>query len=65
MEVVGQSEKTGCIADYTHIWWDIRPHPRFGTIEVRVMDDATRGGDGRITAYVQGLVKHYLSSRRG
>jgi gamma-glutamyl:cysteine ligase YbdK (ATP-grasp superfamily) len=27
-EVVGQLEKTGCIADYTHIWWDIRPHPR-------------------------------------
>ena len=23
-------EKTGCIADYTHIWWDIRLHPRFG-----------------------------------
>src|SRR4029450_1426994 len=23
-EVVGQLEKTGCIADYTHIWWDIR-----------------------------------------
>ena len=29
-EVVGQLEKTGCIADYTHIWWDIRPHPRLG-----------------------------------
>jgi carboxylate-amine ligase len=26
-EVVGQLEKTGCIADYTHIWWDVRPHP--------------------------------------
>ena len=26
-EVVGQLERTGCIADYTHIWWDIRPHP--------------------------------------
>ena len=20
--------ETGCIADYTHIWWDVRPHPR-------------------------------------
>ncbi len=29
-EVVGQLEKTGCIADYTHIWWDIRLHPRLG-----------------------------------
>ena len=23
-ELVGQLERTGCIADYTHIWWDIR-----------------------------------------
>ena len=41
-EVVGQLEKTGCIADYTHIWWDIRLHPRLGTIEVRICDAVTR-----------------------
>jgi carboxylate-amine ligase len=59
-EVVGQLEKTGCIADYTHIWWDIRPHPRFGTIEVRVMDAVTRVEDtAALAAYVQGLVKLY------
>ena len=59
-EVVGQLEKTGCIADYTHIWWDVRPHPRFGTIEVRVMDAITHVEETvAITAYVQGLVKHY------
>jgi carboxylate-amine ligase len=59
-EVVGQLEKTGCIADYTHIWWDIRLHPRFGTIEVRVMDAVSRVEDTTaLAAYVQGLVKHY------
>jgi len=59
-EVVGQLEKTGCIADYTHIWWDIRLHPRFGTIEVRVMDAVTRVEDAvAITAYIQALVKRY------
>jgi glutamate---cysteine ligase / carboxylate-amine ligase len=59
-EVVGQLEKTGCIADYTHIWWDIRLHPRFGTIEVRVMDAVTRVEDTTaLAAYVQGLVKNY------
>ena len=59
-EVVGQLEKTGCIADYTHIWWDIRLHPRFGTIEVRVMDAISRVEDTTaLAAYVQGLVKHY------
>ncbi|OLE00744.1 MAG: hypothetical protein AUG91_03590 [Actinobacteria bacterium 13_1_20CM_4_69_9] len=41
-EVVGQLEKTGCIADYTHIWWDIRLHPRLGTIEIRICDAITR-----------------------
>ena len=59
-EVVGQLEKTGCIADYTHIWWDIRLHPRFGTIEVRVMDAVTRVEETvALTAYVQALVKYY------
>jgi carboxylate-amine ligase len=59
-EVVGQLEKTGCIADYTHIWWDVRPHPRLGTIEVRVMDAITRMEETiALTAYVQALVKHY------
>src|SRR5512146_977633 len=59
-EVVGQLEKTGCIADYTHIWWDIRLHPRFGTIEIRVMDAVTRLEDTvALTAYVQALVKYY------
>ncbi len=59
-EVVGQLERTGCIADYTHIWWDIRLHPRLGTIEIRLCDAVTRVEDAvAITAYCQALVKHY------
>jgi carboxylate-amine ligase len=62
-EVVGQLEKTGCIADYTHIWWDIRPHPRLGTIEVRICDAVTNVEDAvAIAAYVQALAKQ-LSER--
>jgi carboxylate-amine ligase len=58
--VVGQLEKTGCIADYTHIWWDIRPHPKWGTIEVRVMDAVSRVEDAvALAAYIQSLVKYY------
>jgi carboxylate-amine ligase len=58
--VVGQLERTGCIADYTHIWWDIRPHPRLGTIEIRICDAVTELADViAITAYCQALVKHY------
>jgi carboxylate-amine ligase len=26
------------IADYTFLWWDVRPHPNIGTVEVRAMD---------------------------
>jgi carboxylate-amine ligase len=59
-EVVEQLERTGCIAEYTHIWWDVRPHPRFGTIEVRAMDAVSRVEDAlALAAYVQALVKHY------
>jgi glutamate---cysteine ligase / carboxylate-amine ligase len=59
-EVVGQLEKTGCIADYTHIWWDIRLHPRLGTIEIRICDAVTRVEDAvALTAYCQALVKHF------
>jgi carboxylate-amine ligase len=58
--VVGQLEKTGCIADYTHIWWDIRLHPRLGTIEIRICDATTRVEDVvALTAYCQALVKRY------
>src|SRR5438067_1459592 len=58
--VVGQLEKTGCIPDYTHIWWDIRLHPRLGTIEIRICDATTRLEDVvAVTAFCQALVKHY------
>jgi glutamate---cysteine ligase / carboxylate-amine ligase len=57
-EVVGALEGSGCIADYTHIWWDIRLHPRLGTVEVRICDAVTRIEDAvAIAAYCQALVK--------
>ena len=28
-------------ADYTRFWWDIRPHPRLGTLEIRMPDQPT------------------------
>jgi glutamate---cysteine ligase / carboxylate-amine ligase len=59
-ELIGQLERTGCIADYTHIWWDIRPHPRLGTIELRVCDAVTRVEDAvALAALFQALVKMY------
>jgi carboxylate-amine ligase len=31
----------GVAEDYTRIWWDVRPHPKLGTLEVRVPDQPT------------------------
>lgn len=33
--------RVGVLADYTRIWWDIRPHPQLGTLEVRMPDQPT------------------------
>ena len=41
----------------TFLWWDVRLQPRFGTLEVRVMDAQTRVADtAALTAFVQCLV---------
>jgi glutamate---cysteine ligase / carboxylate-amine ligase len=34
--------ESGMIEDYTYLWYDVRPHPRLGTIEIRAMDSQTR-----------------------
>jgi glutamate---cysteine ligase / carboxylate-amine ligase len=33
---------SGLIEDYTYLWYDVRPHPRLGTVEIRAMDSQTR-----------------------
>jgi carboxylate-amine ligase len=57
---------TGCLEDYTRIWWDVRPHPRFGTIEIRVMDAVSRLEDAvALAAYVQALVHRLATAAPG
>jgi carboxylate-amine ligase len=34
----------GEMDDYTFLWWDVRPHPKLGTLEVRAMDAQARIG---------------------
>ena len=46
------------IGDYTYLWYDVRPHPNFGTVEVRVMDSQTRVEHTlALAALVQAMVK--------
>jgi carboxylate-amine ligase len=40
--LVERGVRTGSWDDYTFIWWDLRPHPRLGTIEIRICDAQTR-----------------------
>jgi carboxylate-amine ligase len=44
--------------DYTSYWWDIRPHPRFGTLEIRMPDQPTAVElSGAFVALLQALCK--------
>ncbi|MDQ3665935.1 MAG: carboxylate-amine ligase [Acidobacteriota bacterium] len=49
--------KTGCIDNGKKIWWDVRPHPFFPTLEFRVCDIPTRVDDTiAIAALFQAIV---------
>jgi carboxylate-amine ligase len=41
LEVADQLTAAAGVDDYTYIWWDVRPHPRLGTVEVRALDVPT------------------------
>jgi carboxylate-amine ligase len=58
--------KTGCIDNAKKIWWDVRAHPFFDTVEVRVCDMTTRIDDTvAIAALIQAVMgKLYLLYRR-
>jgi glutamate---cysteine ligase / carboxylate-amine ligase len=44
--------------DYTSFWWDVRPHPRFGTLEIRMPDQPTSVAQtGALAALLQALCK--------
>jgi glutamate---cysteine ligase / carboxylate-amine ligase len=49
---------TKVVPDYTYLWYDVRPHPNFGTVEIRVMDSQTRVEHTlAIAALIQAMVK--------
>jgi len=57
------------IQDYTYLWYDVRPHPNFGTVEIRVMDSQTRVEHTlALAALVQAMVKelaeHFDAGKR-
>jgi glutamate---cysteine ligase / carboxylate-amine ligase len=47
----------GLADEITRVWWDARPHPRFGTLEIRVADQPTRlETTGALAVLLQAMV---------
>src|SRR5437763_1377585 len=60
--------KTNVIEDYTYLWYDVRPDPNFGTVEIRVMDTQTHVEHTLgLAAFTQALVRelalHYEAGK--
>ncbi len=56
--------KTKCIDEPTKIWWDIRPHPKFPTLEIRICDAMTRVNDVvAVVALLQAMVAKLIQLR--
>ena len=53
--------EAGAMDDYTFCWWDVRPHPKFGTIELRILDSQTSlKAVSALTALTQCIVARSL-----
>jgi glutamate---cysteine ligase / carboxylate-amine ligase len=58
VEVIDRMLPSIAVPDPTYLWWDARLQPRFGTVEVRVMDAQSRLTDvAALAALVQCLVR--------
>jgi carboxylate-amine ligase len=56
--VTAAAVRAGGADDYTHLWWDVRPHPLLGTVELREMDAQTTLDDvATLAALVQCLAR--------
>jgi glutamate---cysteine ligase / carboxylate-amine ligase len=57
-EAVDLQIRAGALPEATFLWWDVRPQPRLGTVEVRLMDAQTRLEDtAALVALVQSIAR--------
>jgi glutamate---cysteine ligase / carboxylate-amine ligase len=66
---IGFMVDAGVMIDHTYLWYDVRPHPKFGTVEVRAMDaqthvDHTLALTALIQAMVKELAEHFESGEK-
>jgi carboxylate-amine ligase len=63
LRVADQLIAAAGVDDYTYIWWDVRPHPNLGTVEVRGMDVQARPeANAAIAALIQALAAKEIDS---
>ncbi len=61
-QYVGDMLHVGVIDEFNELRWDVRPSPRFGTLEVRIADSATNIAEVvAISALTHCLVEHFTS----
>jgi glutamate---cysteine ligase / carboxylate-amine ligase len=58
VEAVDQLLRVDAFPEPTFLWWDVRPQPRFGTVEVRVMDAQTTAADTAALAAIVQAIAH-------
>jgi carboxylate-amine ligase len=58
-EYLGTLVAAEAVSTVREVWWDIRPHPDFGTVELRMCDGIPSMGEiAAIAALAQSLVSH-------
>ncbi len=64
-ECIWELTAAGELPDYTFLWWDIRPHPMLGTVEVRAMDSqSSLASIAGLAALIQGLAGWAVEQHR-
>lgn len=54
---------TNCIQEFTQIWWSVRPHHGFGTVEVRICDAQTEAWQSLAVAALAAGVTAWCAAR--
>jgi glutamate---cysteine ligase / carboxylate-amine ligase len=63
VEFVEWGRRGGVFPDASHLWWDLRPHPRLGTIELRAVDSQTHLEDAAAVAALFQCLLVWLGER--
>jgi carboxylate-amine ligase len=64
LEYFGKMRQFGIVASMKDFYWDIRPKPEYGTVEIRVCDTPlTVAHAARLAGYAQALAAYHLAER--